>query len=135
MIHTFQTTKLLHYIEQTPNKSFYSEIKYLIKEAKSVMKIPLFQIIVAQGVFGSFRGSSLSFTTLWLELIGFTHATTAFLWTLFVISTSFGARFGGWFGDFFSLSLPKTGRVILSQISAGSTITLAEVDPDSVNKV
>lgn len=71
--------------EQTPNKSFYSEIKYLIKEAKSVMKIPSFQIIVAQRVFGSFRGSSLSFTTLWLELIGFTHATTAFLWTLFIL--------------------------------------------------
>jgi len=51
--------------------SFYSEIKDLIKEAKSVIKIPSFQIIFAQGVFGSFPWSGLSFATLWLELIGF----------------------------------------------------------------
>lgn len=39
--------------EQT-RKPFISELKDLIKEAKSVMNIPSFQIIVAQGVSGSF---------------------------------------------------------------------------------
>ncbi|WJX53502.1 hypothetical protein P8452_39487 [Trifolium repens] len=112
---------------QPPNKSFYSEMKDLIKEAKSVIKIPSFQIIVAQGVFGSFRGSSLSFFPLWLELIGFSHGTTAIIWTIFIISNSFGGLFGGWLGDFLSQRLPNTGRLMLAQISAGSTIPLAAI--------
>ncbi|KEH20844.1 putative major facilitator superfamily [Medicago truncatula] len=112
---------------QTPNKSFYSEMKDLITEAKTVIKVPSFQIIVAQGVFGSFRGSSLSFFTLWLELIGFSHGTTAIIWTVFIISNSFGGLFGGWFGDFLSQRLPNTGRIMLAQISAGSTIPLAAI--------
>ncbi|CAI8618961.1 unnamed protein product [Vicia faba] len=84
-------------------------------------------IIVAQGVFGSFRGSSLSFFTLWLELIGFSHGTTAIIWTIFIISASFGGLFGGWLGDFLSQRLPNTGRIMLAQISAGSTIPLAAI--------
>ena len=112
---------------QTPNQSFYSEMKDLITEAKTVIKVPSFQIIVAQGAFGSFRGSSLSFFTLWLELIGFSHGTTAIIWTVFIISNSFGGLFGGWFGDFLSQRLPNTGRIMLAQISAGSTIPLAAI--------
>ncbi|XP_024628508.1 uncharacterized protein [Medicago truncatula] len=112
---------------QTSNQSFYSEIKDLIKEAKSVIKIPSFQIIVAQGVFGSFPWSGLSFATLWLELIGFSHGTTAILWTFFIVSASFGSLFGGWFGDYLSLRLPNTGRIMLSQISAGSAVPLAAI--------
>ncbi|CAK8578808.1 unnamed protein product [Lathyrus sativus] len=112
---------------QIPNKSFISEVKDLIKEAKSVIKVPSFQIIVAQGVFGSFRGSSLSFFTLWLELVGFSHGTTAVIWTVFIISASFGGLFGGWLGDFLSQRLPNTGRIMLAQISAGSTIPLTAI--------
>lgn len=112
---------------QTPNKLFYGEMKDLLKEANAVIRIPSFQIIVAQGVFGSFPWSGLSFATLWLELIGFSHGTTAILWTLFIVSASFGALFGGWFGDFLSLRLPNSGRIMLSQISAGSAIPLSAI--------
>nr|KYP38187.1 hypothetical protein KK1_040581 [Cajanus cajan] len=102
-------------------------MKELLKEAKSVIGIPTFQIIVAQGVFGSFPWSGLSFATLWLELIGFSHVTTATLWTLFIVAASFGSLFGGWMGDFLSQRLPNSGRIILSQISAGSAIPLAAI--------
>lgn len=112
---------------EAPNKSFCSDMKDLMKEAKSVIGNPSFQIIVAQGVFGTFPGSSLSFATLWLELIGFSHVTTATLWTLFIVAASFGSLFGGWMGDFLSLRLPNAGRIILSQISAGSVIPLAAI--------
>ncbi|CAJ1938087.1 unnamed protein product [Sphenostylis stenocarpa] len=112
---------------QAPNKSFYCEMKDLMKEAKSVMGIPTFQIIVAQGVFGSFPWSGLSFSTLWLELIGFSHVTTATLWTLFTVAASFGSLFGGWMGDFLSQKFPNSGRIVLSQISAGSAIPLAAI--------
>ncbi|KAI4345234.1 hypothetical protein L6164_012376 [Bauhinia variegata] len=112
---------------QNPNKSFVSEVKDMMKEAKSVIGIPSFQIIVAQGVFGSFPWSGLQFATLWLELIGFSHLTTATLWTLFVIAGSIGSVFGGWMGDVLAKRLPNAGRIILSQISAGSTIPLGAI--------
>lgn len=41
---------------QTPAKPFLMEMKELVKEAKAVMRIPSFPIIVAQGVPGSFAG-------------------------------------------------------------------------------
>lgn len=74
--------------DQIPPKSFMSEMRYVIKEAKSVIRIPSFQIIVAQGVSGSFPWSAMSFAAMWLELIGFSHGKTAFLWTLFIIACS-----------------------------------------------
>ncbi|KAK2655777.1 hypothetical protein Ddye_008829 [Dipteronia dyeriana] len=112
---------------ETQHKSFWLEMKDLIKEAKMVIKIPSFQIIVAQGVFGTFPWSGLSFAPMWLELIGFSHKLTASLTTLFVIAGCFGSLFGGWMGDILAKRLPNTGRIILSQISAGSTIPLAAV--------
>ncbi|XP_027074457.1 uncharacterized protein [Coffea arabica] len=113
--------------EQAPHKPFCSEIKDLIKEAKAVISIPSFQILIAQGVFGSFSRPSLSFATMWLELIGFSHKTTAFLWTLFSLAESLGSLFGGKMGDVLAQRLPNTGRIILAQISAGSRIPLAAI--------
>ncbi|XAR73372.1 hypothetical protein NMG60_11007321 [Bertholletia excelsa] len=107
------------------HKSFRSELKDVLKEAKLVMQIPSFQIIVAQGVAGSFPGSAMSFGPMWLELIGFSHKTVALLWTLFVIAGSLGGLFGGWLGDRLAQPFPNSGRIILSQISSGSAIPLA----------
>ncbi|KAK3033388.1 hypothetical protein RJ639_033895 [Escallonia herrerae] len=112
---------------QIPHKPFWSEVEDLAKEAKAVIKIPSFQIIVAQGVSGSFPWSALSFAPLWLELIGFSHRTTAFLWTIFIIATSLGGLFGGKMGDILSKHSPNSGRIILSQISSGSAIPLAAI--------
>lgn len=105
----------------------WSDLKALILEAKGVMRIQTFQIIVAQGVVGSFPWSALSFVPLWLELIGFSHEQTAFLTGLFVIAASFGGLFGGYMGDTLARYLPNAGRIILSQISSGLGIPLAAV--------
>ncbi|TXG60687.1 hypothetical protein EZV62_015260 [Acer yangbiense] len=113
--------------DQTQRKSFLMEIKDLIREAKMVMKIPSFQIIVLQGISGSFPWSALSFATMWLELIGFSHKLTAFLMTLFTIASSLGSLFGGKMGDVLAKRLPNSGRIILSQISSGSAIPLAAI--------
>ncbi|XP_017970761.1 PREDICTED: uncharacterized protein LOC18611584 [Theobroma cacao] len=113
--------------EHIEYKSFSSKMKDMIKEAKSVMRIPTFQIIVAQGVSGSFAGSSWSFIPMWLELIGFSHETTALIMTSFVISNSLGGLFGGRMGDILAKRLPNSGRIILSQISAGSAVPIAAV--------
>ncbi|EYU21155.1 hypothetical protein ABFS82_03G022400 [Erythranthe guttata] len=106
-------------------RSFKSDVKDLLREAKSVIKIPSFQIIVAQGVTGSFPWSALSFAPMWLELIGFSHEMTAVLIGTFVVANSLGGLFGGVMGDFLSERFPNSGRIILSQISSGSAIPLS----------
>lgn len=105
-------------------QTLWSEVKDLMREAKSVVKIQSFQIIVAQGVSGSFPWSALSFAPMWLELTGFSHKKTAFLITLFVIGNSFGGLFGGRVGDALSKRFPSSGRIVLAQISSASAIPL-----------
>ncbi|XP_030946289.1 uncharacterized protein LOC115970814 isoform X1 [Quercus lobata] len=109
------------------SKSFWLEVKDLVQEAKSVIKIPSFQIIVAQGVTGSFPWSALSFSAMWLELSGFSHEKTAFLIALFVMGSSFGGLFGGKMGDILSTRLPNSGRIILAQTSSASAIPLTAI--------
>ncbi|KAL0461283.1 UNVERIFIED_CONTAM: hypothetical protein Slati_0015900 [Sesamum latifolium] len=113
--------------DQDWHKPFREEVKDLIKEAKAVIKVPSFQILVAQGVSGSFPWSSLSFAPMWLELMGFSHETTALIWTLFNVAGSLGGLFGGKMGDVLAKRLPNAGRIILSQISSGSAIPLAAI--------
>ncbi|CAO2827774.1 unnamed protein product [Amaranthus hypochondriacus] len=107
--------------------SFWLEFKEVLQEAKSVVRIPSFQILVAQGVSGSFPWSALSFVPMWLELSGFSHKTTATFMTIFAISCALGGLFGGKMGDVLSRPLPNAGRIILSQISSGSAIPLAAI--------
>ncbi|KAL7116711.1 hypothetical protein ACP275_03G021400 [Erythranthe tilingii] len=110
---------------EVSSRSFKADVKDLLREAKSVIKIPSFQIIVAQGVTGSFPWSALSFAPMWLELIGFSHEMTAVLIGTFVVANSLGGLFGGVMGDFLSGRFPNSGRIILSQISSGSAIPLS----------
>lgn len=112
---------------QKQHKSFISEWKELFAEAKFVVRIPTFQILVAQGVSGSFPWSALAFAPMWLELIGFSHKTTALLMTMFIVAGSLGGLFGGKMGDVLAKKFPNSGRIVLSQISSGSAIPLAAI--------
>ncbi|XP_047051399.1 uncharacterized protein LOC124656754 [Lolium rigidum] len=102
-------------------------VEEMIAEAKFVVRIPTFQIFVAQGVSGSFPWSALSFASMWLELIGFSHRGTAVLMTIFWVSNSLGGLIGGNMGDALARRYPDAGRIVLSQISAGSAVPLAAV--------
>ncbi|KAI3897842.1 hypothetical protein MKW92_038090 [Papaver armeniacum] len=88
--------------DSSPVKSLH--LKEFYKEAKSVMKIPTFQIVVAQGVTGSFGGAALAFIPMWLEVIGFSHKETAFLMSMYPVACSIGGLFGGKMGDILSIS-------------------------------
>ncbi|KAE8798057.1 hypothetical protein D1007_26668 [Hordeum vulgare] len=74
------------------------------REAKAVLWIPSFQVIVVQGLTGSFLWS-----------------------TLFKVATSLGRLFGGKMGDVLTRRLRNSGCIILAQISAGSAISLVGV--------
>ncbi|XP_062199311.1 uncharacterized protein LOC133901819 isoform X1 [Phragmites australis] len=113
--------------EQLLRKSAWAEMKDLVREAKAVVKISSFQIIVAQGVTGSFPWSALSFAPMWLELMGFTHNETGLLTTIFALASSLGGLLGGKMGDHFAVRFPDSGRIVLSQISSASAIPLASL--------
>lgn len=122
-------------------KPVRQELQEFAREAKAVLRIPSFQVIIAQGLTGSFPWSALSFTAMWLELVGFSHGETAALITLFKVATSLGALLGGKMGDALARRFKNSGRIILAQISSGSAIPLATVlllalpnDPTSAAK-
>ncbi|KAI3980770.1 hypothetical protein MKX01_025335 [Papaver californicum] len=81
--------------------------------------------LLLEGVSGSFTWPALSFAPMWLELIGFTYKETTLLMGMFTVATSIGALFRGKMGDVFSFLFPNAGRIILSQISSGSSTPLA----------
>jgi MFS family permease len=112
---------------ETKGEPVLHGVKDFLREAKSVMQIPTFQIIVAQGNVGCFLWYALSFLSMWFELIGFSHGYTAVLVTLFSVATALGGLLGGKMGDFLAQHFPNGGRIILSQISAGSAIPLGAV--------
>jgi hypothetical protein len=64
---------------------------------------------------------------MWLELIGFSHGDTAVLMTIFWVASSLGGLLGGKMGDALAVRYPDAGRIVLSQISAGSAVPLAAV--------
>ncbi|XP_037441133.1 uncharacterized protein LOC119309202 [Triticum dicoccoides] len=108
-------------------RSAWDEARELLRQAKSVIQIPTFQIFVAQGVSGSFPWSAMSFLSMWLELIGFSHGDTAVYMTMFSVATSLGGLLGGKMGDALARRYPNAGRIVLSQISAGSAVPLAGI--------
>lgn len=112
---------------RTLNLSFSENVKNLVEEAKYVLKIPSFQIFVAQGVSGSFPWSALSFATMWFELMGFSNKKTAVVMTVYTVTSSVGGLLGGKMGDVLANRYPNAGRIILSQISSGVAIPLAAI--------
>ncbi|KAG8047310.1 hypothetical protein GUJ93_ZPchr0008g13262 [Zizania palustris] len=103
------------------------EARGLLRDARGVIGVPTFQIIVAQGIAGSIPWSALNFSAMWLELVGFTHWETSVITGLYLFATALGALFGGLVGDPVSRRFPNTGRIALAQISSASALPLGAV--------
>ncbi|XP_010446742.1 PREDICTED: uncharacterized protein LOC104729498 [Camelina sativa] len=86
--------------------------------AKSVVKVPTFQIIVVQGIVGSFPWTAMVFLTMWFELIGFDHNQTAALLGVFATGGAIGTLMGGIVADKMARIYPNSGRVMCAQFSA-----------------
>ncbi|CAO2206666.1 unnamed protein product [Urochloa humidicola] len=99
----------------------------LLGEARRVLAVPTFQIIVAQGIAGSIPWSALNFSAMWLELVGFTHWQTSVITGLYLFATALGALFGGVIGDPVARRFPNAGRIALAQVSSASALPLAAV--------
>ncbi|KAI6695352.1 hypothetical protein NL676_023062 [Syzygium grande] len=85
---------------------------------KSVIKVRTFQIIVLQGVVGMLPWTAMVFFTMWFELIGFNHNSTAALLSLFAVGCAVGSLLGGVIADRLSVIFPNSGRVICAQFSS-----------------
>ena len=63
-----------------------SSVKMMFTETKQVIQIRTFQVIIAQGVAGSFPWAAMAFAPMWLETMGFSHVITALLVGVFVVA-------------------------------------------------
>jgi MFS family permease len=99
----------------------------LLRDARRVLSVPTFQIIVAQGIAGSIPWSALNFSAMWLELVGFSHWETSVITGLYLFATALGALFGGLVGDPVSRRFPNAGRIALAQISSASALPLSAI--------
>ncbi|KAK6150955.1 hypothetical protein DH2020_015887 [Rehmannia glutinosa] len=89
---------------------------------KTVIKVPTFQFIVLQGLVGSVPWTAIVFITLWFELIGFDHNSSATLVGIFAAGCALGSFFGGVIADRMSRKYPHSGRIMCAQFSASMGI-------------
>jgi MFS family permease len=89
-----------------------------------VLRIPTFQVIVAQGVVGSFPWQALVFLLLWLQLLGFSDGTAAALVAIFQAGVAVGGLLGGAVADRAARAFPERGRVMVAQFSVASGLPL-----------
>ncbi|XP_062202054.1 uncharacterized protein LOC133904589 [Phragmites australis] len=95
---------------RTSSTKATATVAELVREAKDVVSVPTFWIIVAQGAAGSVPWSALSFAVMWLELVGFTHWETTVITNLNCLANALGALFAGFVGDPVARRFPDTGR-------------------------
>lgn len=104
---------------------------------KTVMKVQTFQVVVLQGIVGSLPWTAMVFFTMWFELLGFDHNSTATLLSLFAIGCALGSLLGGLIADRLSQIYPHSGRIMCAQFSAFMGIPfslfLLRVIPQSVS--
>ncbi|TVU47865.1 hypothetical protein EJB05_07481, partial [Eragrostis curvula] len=108
-------------------KALTATLSEIVREAKDVVRVPTFLIIVAQGVAGSLPWSALNFAAMWLELVGFTHWATTLITNLYHLANGLGALFAGLIGDLMARRFPDTGRIALAQMCTASAVPLAAV--------
>ncbi|KAJ0966307.1 hypothetical protein J5N97_027445 [Dioscorea zingiberensis] len=85
---------------------------------RDIIKVQTFQVIVFQGIVGSLPWTAMVFFTMWFELIGFNHKSSAGLVSIFGIGRAVGSLIGGLIADRLSCCYPDTGRVMCAQFSA-----------------
>ena len=93
----------------------------------SVLRIPTFALIIAQGIVGSIPYASLVFLTLYLQLLGMSDASASALVALYLVGGGLGGLLGGWIGDEAARKYPNHGRIFVTQFSVASGIPCALV--------
>jgi MFS family permease len=110
--------------------------KYKVKRSDygKIMKNRTFVVILAQGVAGSIPWAGIAFMIQWFENIFYqsipidtANLLAGLLFVLLAIGVAFGNLFGGWIGDRAKRWRPRSGRIIVAQISVFSGIPMTFV--------
>eukprot|EP00929_Paragymnodinium_shiwhaense_P105410 TRINITY_DN70410_c0_g1_i1.p1 TRINITY_DN70410_c0_g1~~TRINITY_DN70410_c0_g1_i1.p1 ORF type:complete len:520 (-),score=63.57 TRINITY_DN70410_c0_g1_i1:308-1867(-) len=101
----------------------------------SILRVQTFQVILAQGAFGTSMFSCFSFFTLWLELSCFSNAASADVMAAFVFGQALASLFGGRIFDAFVQRYPHHGPpwTCILTVAAGlpfSTFIIFTLTPD-----
>eukprot|EP00882_Tetradesmus_deserticola_P015619 GHRQ01016644.1.p1 GENE.GHRQ01016644.1~~GHRQ01016644.1.p1 ORF type:complete len:356 (+),score=119.42 GHRQ01016644.1:332-1399(+) len=91
----------------------------LAAEVWVVLSTPSFIVVVVQGFLGSTPWGALAFTTLFLQLQGWSDAAASGVMALFAGADAVGAFVGGAVGDWAAARFPDHGRIAACQLSVG----------------
>ncbi len=91
---------------------------------KKILTNRTFMIIVFQGMAGSIPWNGIFFMIIWFEYIGFDPLIAGLLFSIIAIGAAVGNLLGGLIGDRAAKWRPKSGRIIIAQISVASGIPL-----------
>ena len=87
------------------------------RKAAETFRVRTFLLIVSQGIFGSVPWNALSFSTMWLQYVGFSDASASLVTGMAILGVCLGNILGGYLGDAAAARLPDTGRVRVAQTS------------------
>lgn len=91
---------------------------------RTILSLPTFAVMVAQGVLGATPWRAMAFLNLlWLGA-GFTRDQAATIGACTQIGGILGAVVGGKFGDMASVKMPASGRIMVAQLSTLACIPL-----------
>ncbi|KAF4726203.1 hypothetical protein FOZ63_023067, partial [Perkinsus olseni] len=98
----------------------YRKLFYYLREVRS------FVVIVLQGCFGTIPWGAFTFTTLWLQYIGFSDRSAGSLIVLYMAAAVIGGVLGGNLGDWATRKWRYFGRPFVAVCSVAAGIpTLA----------
>ena len=103
--------------------------KYQVKlsDYKRILKNKTFDLILLQGVAGSIPWNGIFFMVLWWEFMGFDSLTAGLMFSLVAVGAAVGNLMGGWIGDIAARWRPRSGRIIVAQVSVLIGIPLTYV--------
>lgn len=104
-----------------------SLVRSMAADVLSVLRIPTFALIIAQGIVGSIPYASLVFLTLYLQLLGMSDAAASALVALYLVGGGLGGLLGGWIGDEAAKRFPNHGRIAVTQFSVAAGIPCAVI--------
>jgi predicted MFS family arabinose efflux permease len=97
----------------------------IVKEAKAVLQLRTFWVLVIQGVLFLVPWYALNYFTLWLELSGWTHSRAAAIRVCFDAGMAVGVVLGGKVSDWASITWGgAAGRIATAQFSVGIGIPM-----------
>jgi MFS family permease len=94
---------------------------------KRILTNRTFLLILLQGVAGSMPWTGLLFIITWLQYVGFEPLTSGIVLAFMMLGTALGNVFGGIIGDRASRWRPRSGRIVIAQISVFSGIPMTYV--------